>query len=358
LLNNVTPNKTDWKNADVIKNISDDMKAKAKQKVNLRILSEKENLNSSTLRYYAKLNNAQINILGAGGFPFFTDYALEIKKEFGDSSNFQQISDGLLEKKYLRTFEEFKKIDFKNGEQIILYKIRQKIAEDITIDSLKIKIQNSAAIFFQKYIKSVSTLECKIVFDDSVKAINGKIKSLKIRSGQAALDKIIFRGFQYINDKAGNNTDIPLKNIELELKDFEYCVHSLMMRDKFEILSVKEFRINSFTFSPVDLKTYIEVSSKNNISVNNIFFADSKIIIKGQNNKLNSGFEINLNIQQNQNSNLTFKIEKCTVGGIAIPTSIADYMIESYNPLIKGTEAVFEFKLGKLMMNENTISIQ
>lgn len=357
VVNNVTSDKTEWKNSEVIKNISDDMKVKGKQKINLRILSEKENFNSSTLRYYAKLNNAQINILGAEGFPFFTDYAIEIKKELNDSSRFQTGVGSLLENKYSRTFEEVKKFNLKNGEQISLYKLRQKIADDIMIDSLKEKIENSAVNFFKKYINSDSVLSCKIVFDDSVRAINGKIKSLKINSKQAVVDKTIFRSLQYINDKTENNTGIPLNNIEFELRDFEYCVHSLMMHDKFEILSLKEFRINSLTLSPLDLKTYIEASSKNNISVHNISFDEGKITIKGQNNKFNSGFEIVLKLQQNKNTNPSFRVEKCTAGCIVIPTVIADYMIETYNPVIIGSESVSEFKLGKFMMDANTITI-
>ncbi|MBN8571037.1 MAG: glycosyltransferase family 39 protein, partial [Ignavibacteria bacterium] len=362
LLNNITPDKSNWKNTEVIKSISDDMKAKGKQKVNLRILSETENFNSSTLRYYAKLNNSQINILGAEGFLFFSDYVIEIKKTLNDSNSFKTNTGSLVENKYSRTFEEFKNFDLKNSDQILLHRIRQKIAEDITIDSLKDKIERSAGKFFAKYIKSDSVPICKIVFEDSILAINGKIKSLKIISKKSAVNKIIFRGFDYINSKDESGTGIPAENFELELADLEYCVNSLMTEDKFEILTLKKVKLNSFELHPSDLKSYIEESSGKKITVSDISFDTSfnsnRIKITGQNNKINSEFEVNLSILQNQNSNLTIKIEKCKIGGIAIPTSIADYMSESYNPLIKGTQTVFEFKLGKLLMNENTISIQ
>lgn len=362
LVNNVTPDKINWKNSEVIKIISDDMKAKGKQKVNLRILSEEENFNSSTLRYYTKLNNAQINILGAEGFPFFSDYVIEIKKQLNDSNSFKTNTGSLIENKYSRTFEEFKKFDLKNGEQILLHRIRQKIAEDITIDSLKDKIEKSAGNFFRKYIKSDSVPICKIVFEDSIRAINGKIKSLKIISKKSKVDKIFFRGFDYMNSKDESSIGIPAENFELELVDLEYCVNNVMAADKFEILTLKKVKLNSFELHPSDLKSYIEELSGKKITVSgisfDISFNNNRIKITGQNNKISSEFEIVLGLVQNQNSNLTFNLEKCKIGGIAIPTLIADFMSESYNPLIKGTQTVFEFKLGKLLMNENTISIQ
>ena len=200
-----------------------------RQKANLRILSEEENLNSSTLRYYAKLNNAQINILGAEGFPFFSDYVIEIKKQLNDSNSFKTNTGSLIENKYSRTFEEFKKFDLNNDEQILLHRIRQKIAEDITIDSLKDKIEKSAGNFFRKYIKSDSVPICKIVFEDSISAITGKIKSLKIISKKSKVDKIIFRGFDYMNSKDKSSIGIPAENFDLELVDLEYCVNNLSL---------------------------------------------------------------------------------------------------------------------------------
>jgi hypothetical protein len=358
LINNVTPDKTKWGNDEVIKNISEDMKAKGKQKANLRILSAEENLNSSTLQYYTKLYNVRINILGVEGFPFFTDYAIEITKDLNDSSRFKVNTGMLSGNKYSRTFEEIKKINLKEGEQIILYRLRQKIAEDISIDSLKKKIEKSAGNFFRKYIQSDSIPACRIVFSDSVEAINGKIKSLKISSGLSLVNKIILRGLQYINAGEDMSTGIPMNNFEMELNDLEYDIHSLINDDKFGILSLKKVRINSFELSPSALKTYIQESSGENISVNEISFKDNRVKINGRNNKINTGFEVSLSIVQNPDSNLLFKIEEFKIADIPISSAILNYMTEIYNPVIKGMESVYEFKLAKFMMNDSTIYIR
>lgn len=354
LLNNITPDKSNRKNAEVIKMISDDMKAKAKQKVNLRILSEEENFNTSTLRYYAKLNDANINILGEEGFPFFSDYVIEIKKQLNDSSSFKTNTGSLIENKYSRTFEEFKKIDLKNGEQILLHRIRQKIAEDISIDSLKSKIEKSAKSFFSNYILPGSNLSCKIITADSIALSNGKIKSLKIFSNTGSVSTKLLRAFQYINMTSDNlnPVTIPFNNFEIILNGLDYSIQSLMQSDKFEILSLNEFKITSLEVSNESLESFLLKKTSQPVVI-----IEHDIISVKNIRKFIFDYDISLLISTS-NSLPEFKIIHSEFFGIPLPSSVSNYMFTRYNPIFKGFDAVPVFKTGKLVYSQNKISIK
>ncbi|MBS1493522.1 MAG: glycosyltransferase family 39 protein [Bacteroidetes bacterium] len=351
VVTNITPDKTNWKNAEVIKVISDDMKSRGKQKANLRLLSEEENFNSSTLRYYAKLVNAPINILGADGFPFFSDYTIEIKKEIKDSNGVQTNPGSLLENKYARTFEEIKKFDLKNGEQILLFKIRQKIAEDISIDSLKEKIEKSAEKFFGKYIIPPQKIVCKIISGDSISLSNGKIKSLKISCDSGLASTKLFRGFQYINSADSNPLPsvMPFNKFEFVLNGLEYNIQSLMDSDKFQILSLNEYKITSLEITNENLETYLlKKTAQPTVKIN------QNIIEIKNGDKFN---EITLLISES-NSLPEFKITHSELFGIPLPYFITNYMFSKYNPIFKGTDAVPVFKTGKLVFSQNKMSIK
>lgn len=353
VVNNVTPDKTDWKNTEVIKNISDDMKIKGKQKANLRLLLEKESFNSSSLRYYAKLNNSQINILGGEGFPFFADYVLEIKKEYKDSI-FKTSTGGLLENKYARTFEEIKKFDLKTGEQILLYRVRQKIVEDILIDSLKQKIEKSAGKFFGKYIIPPQKIVCRILSGDSVSISNGKIKSLKIFCDTGMASTKLFRGFQYIN--SAEDTQIPtvlsFNNFGFELNGIEYNIQSLLESDKFEILSLAEYKITSLEITNKNLESFLrKKTSEPNVTI------DQNIVSINNGQKAITNYNISFSIIES-NSLPIFNITQSEFFGFPLPSVISNYMFTKYNPIFKGADAVPVFKSGKLIFAPDKISIK
>lgn len=348
VLANNSPDKTNWKNADVIKTINEDRIKDKKAKVNLRVFSREENFNSSTLQYYTNSYNASVNILGSEGYPFFTDYVVILN----DSSDKKSIKDSI---GFLKTFKELQKFEITENLHGAIYKVNQDANFDLYADSLKLALSKSLEEFLVKIFKPNSNPQLEINFGDSVSVFRGKIKSVKFNSESAQLNKMIFRGLQYIPGNT-DTTGLPVKNFTAELKDLEFNINALINSDRLEILSLREFRINSLELSADDLKSYIEKSSRDKATVQNVSLDNNVVNIFGRYNQSYS-FDLSLMISQTPYTNLKFEIVRFTLSGFNVPASFANYMVEKYNPLIKGVEAIGEFHLGKFTTADGKIKI-
>lgn len=356
VLSSISPDKTNWKNSDVIKVINEDRIRDKKAKVNLRVLTPEENFNTSTLQYYSNLNNAPINILGAEGFPFFTDYIVELKsgKERHKESDLLPDTNTLY-----KTFKKLETFNIASDLEAKVYKRNQDANFDLYADSLKSVLTNSLGNFFIKTFKPADKPELEINFGDSASLFRGKIKSVKFKSDEAQLNKMIFRGIKYIlnNDSAYTGDDLSVKNLKVALNDLEFNINSLIYVNRFEILSLKDFKIETLELNPDDIKSYIEKTGKGKAVTLNSAFNNNSISITGRYN-YDYNFDILLSLSQGRDSNLDFRIDKFSFAGFAIPQWLTNYMLEKYNPVIKGSNEIERFQIGKFTVTDNKILIK
>lgn len=355
VLANISPDKLNWRNADMIKTINEDRIKDKKQKVNLRVFPREENFNSSTLLYYSNSYNAPINMLGAEGFPFFTDYLVILEDR---NIKFKENDSLPHSNELLKTFKELQKFEITKDLQVVLYKKNQDANFDLNSDSLKSSLTNLLGKFLIKIFKPVDKPKMEFNLGDSSAVFRGKIKSIRFHSDEAQLNKMIFRGIQYNfnNDSTNNESYLPVKNLEVELKDLEFNVNSFVNYGRIEILSLKEFTITSLEITPDHFKSYLEKISKGKVVIENVSFQNNVINFSGR-YKDNYSFELALVISRTSDSNLSFKIEDRKLSGFSIPSWLLNFMLESYNPLIKGDDAVGEFRIGKFTTADGKIII-
>lgn len=341
---NSYPEKNSWHNDEIIKLINEDKASDKKNKVNLRVFSREDNLNPSTLAYYANLDNAGINVLGADGFPFFTDYYIEIvdiKEENESHTN---------PPAYNPTFKEMK--NFTAGNTFItLYKSNQDVNYSLPYDLLKQKLSTSASEFFRRYIHSSQKIECKVITEDSSSIFRGKIKSLKISCEGGSTSTKLFRGFQYINSSADSiiSAALPFTSFEFELNNVEFNLNSLIQSDKFELLSASEYKITSLEITNKNLEEFLQKKNAAPIvKINN-----NTIEIKNG-DKFD---EISFLISE-KNSLPVFYITNGQFFGIPLSSFILNYMFSKYNPLFKGADAIPVFHTGRLFFSQDKILIK
>ena len=336
--------KISWHNDEIIKLINDDKAADKKGKVNLRVFSREDNLNPSTMAYYSNLKNVGINVLGADGFPFFTDYYIETGRIRGES-------DGHINPPaYNPTFKEMK--SFTAGSTFInLYKSKQDVNYSLSYDSLKQKLTLAASNFFRKYITPSQKIECKIITEDSSFIFRGKIKSLKISCAGRFASTKLFRGFQYINAGADtiSSATLPFTNFEFELNKVEFNLNSLIQSNKFELLSTYQYKITSLEITIKNLEEFL--LKKNAGPVVNI---NNNIIEIKNGGKFD---EISFLVSE-KNSMPVFHITQGKIFGIPLPSFILNYMFSKYNPVFKGTAAITDFLTGKITFSQDKISIK
>lgn len=337
--------KISWHNDEIIKLINDDKASDKKGKVNLRVFSREDNLNPSTLAYYSNLNNAGINVLGADGFPFFTDYYIEAVRIRGESEGH------INPPAYNPTFKEMK--SFTTGNTfIILYKSKQDVNYSLPYDSLKLKLSLSASDFFNRYIYSSEKIECKVITEDSSSIFRGKIKSLKISCVGGNTSTKLFRGFQYINSSADSLTNsklLPFTNFEFELNNVEFNLNPLIQSGKFELLSALEYKITSLEITNKNLEEFLwKKNAAPVVEINN------NIIEIKNGDKFD---EVSFLISE-KNSVPEFHITNGKFFGISLPSFIINYMFSKYNPVFKGTAAITDFRTGKITFSQDKISIK
>ncbi|MBN8572116.1 MAG: hypothetical protein J0M18_21040, partial [Ignavibacteria bacterium] len=196
--------------------------------------------------------------------------------------------------------------------------------------------------------------DCKILSPDSISICNGKIKSLKISCDTVFVSTKLLRGFQYINSQQDtqNSNTLLFTKFAFDLNGLDYNIQSLMGSDKFELLSLTEFKITSLEVTKVSLESFLfkklsepsVIINSNNISINN-------------RDDFSISYSISFSISEN-NSSPEFKLTQSEFLGIPLPSSISNYMFTRYNPIFKGFDAVPVFKTGKLVFSQNKISIK
>ena len=341
---NSYPERNSWHNDEIIKLINEDKASDKKNKVNLRVFSREDNLNPSTLTYYSNLNNAGINVLGADGFPFFTDYYIKTNRIRGESEGHIDLP------AYNPVFKEMK--SFASGNTFItLYKLKQDVNYSLPYDSLKQKLSSSASEFFRRYIHSSQKIECKVITEDSSSIFRGKIKSLKISCEGGSTSTKLFRGFQYINSSADSiiSAALPFTSFEFELNNIELNLNSLIQSDKFELLLASEYKITSLEITNKNLEEFLQKKNAAPIvKINN-----NTIEIKNG-DKFD---EVSLLISE-KNSLPVFYITNGQFFGISLSSFILNYMFSKYNPLFKGADAIQVFHTGRLFFSQDKILIK
>jgi hypothetical protein len=335
--------KISWHNDEIIKLIQDDKSSEKKSKVNLRVFSREDNINPSTLAYYSNLNNAGINVLGKEGFPFFTDYYIEISRIRGGDEELTYPP------AYNPVFKEMK--TFESGNTfIVLYKKKQDFNYSVSYDSLEQKIIPSAINFFGRYISPWQKIDCKIITEDSSSIFKGKIKSLKISCKEGYASTKLFRAFQYIDstDNISSTKPLPFGNFEFELNGVEFNLSSLIQSGKFEILSASQYKISSLELTNKNLEEFLfKKSAAPVVKINN-----NLIEIKNGDKFDEIAFLIS-----EKNSVPVFKITNGKIFKIPLPSFLINYMFSKYNPVFKGMGTITDFRTGKLTFSQDKISI-
>ncbi len=339
-------------NLSILNLVEEDRIKNKKERSILRVIPDEPNFNNSTLKYYAKINNYPVNILGLSGFPLFTDYAIvktgSMEFEKPDSKRIALTNELLSDTSQLsEIFAELKKIEMQSGDDLILFKPENIIDANINLDSLKQKIYSSSENFLKKYLKPKNKFKYEIIFNDTLGALSGNVKSLKIFSEETEFGDFSFK-------------DIGLKinNFEIDIKDFDYAMKTLLKYNKLDILSMNGLEVSSLEINSTDLKDYIEKSTGNKVQIKNISLENNLIQIEGHSNQMNTDFLLELMLTQAEDSNLNFKIEKCRIFSITVPAFLLNFMLSNYNPLIKGIEFIKDFKLNKLEIKNNKIIIK
>lgn len=352
VLADLTPVKSENYNLQVLNLIEDDMIKDKKQVSVLRVIPNIPNFNNSTLKYYAKIKNYPVNILGLSGFPLFTDYAA-VKtgnSVIGNSDNKRTaLTSELLSdtSQFSEIFKEFGKIEMDDNSKLILLKPQYTAEQTISTDSLKQKIFFSSENFLKKYFRPKDNYKFEIVFDDTAAALSGQVKLLKIYSAETEFGDFSFK-----------ETGLKINNFEIDMKNFNYAMVTLMKYNKLDILSMNGIEINSLEINSADLKDYIEKSTGGKVQILNISFENNLIHIEGHSNQLNTDFLLEINLSQTEDSNLVFMIEKCRIFNISVPVFLLNFMLGNYNPLIKGIEFIKDFKLNKLEIKNNKLIIK
>lgn len=352
LLNNLSPVQFENYNLKLLDIINAERIKEKKETALIRMIPDEPNFNNSTMKYYARLKNYPVNVLGINGFPLFTNYAVvqKINSQFtSKDSKRMELTAGLLSDTsgLSKIFHKFEIINIPDGNAIIIFKPDNKRDTSISGDSLKAKIVYSSENFLKRYLKPESNFNSEIEFADHESALSGNVKLLRLISGNTEFGDFAFK-------KDG----LKLTNFEIEIKEFSYIMKSLLDENKLDIISINGLKVNSLEISADDLKEYIEKSSSGKVKIKNISFEDNLISIEGYSEQLNTEFYIDLILLQNAESNLTFEIKKCKIFNIAFPSTLLNYMLSNYNPLIKGIEFIKEFKLNKLEVSNNKITIK
>jgi 4-amino-4-deoxy-L-arabinose transferase-like glycosyltransferase len=352
VISDLSPVKFENYNLSVLNLIEEDRIKNKRESSVLRVIPDEPNFNNSTLKYYAEIKNYPVDILGLSGFPLFTDYAVvwngisetgnadskraNLTKELlGDTSQLADI------------FKVFKKVSMKDGNELVIFKPSNAADTALSVDTLKSKIFASSENFLKKYLKPKNNFTFKISFEDTLSALSGNVKSLGIFSEEAEFGDFSFK-----------ETGLKINNFDIDIKDFDYAIQSLLKYNRLDILSMKGIEVNSLEINSSDLKDYIEKSTGNKIQIIDISFENNLITIEGHSSELNTDFHLELILTKTEDSNLTFKIMKCVIFHIPVPAFLLNYMTQNYNPLIKGIGFIKDFRLNKLEIKNNQIIIK
>ncbi|MDZ4712203.1 MAG: glycosyltransferase family 39 protein [bacterium] len=350
VLSEMAPVKFENYNLKVLDLIEEDRIKNKKERSVLRVIPDEQNFNNSTLKYYAKIKDCPLTILGLSGFPLFTDYVV-VKTGVSESLDNKRttITDGLMSdtSRLSGIFKTFDRVRMQDGNELVLFKPDVTVDTSVNTDLLKTRIFSSFENFLKKYLRTKNGFSYDIIFNDTVSALSGNIKSIKIFTEEAEFGDFSFK-----------ETGLKVNKFGIDITELDYAMQSLLRFNSMDILSMKGLEINSLEISATDLKNYIERSTDNKVLVKNISFENNLIRIEGHSNQLNTDFLLVLRILQTEDTNLIFKIEKCRIFNVCLPDFLLNYMLGNYNPLIKGMEFIKDFKLNKFEINDNKIMIR
>lgn len=344
------PNKSNWKQLEILNTINDEMQETQKSRAVLSIIPDEVNFNRQSFDYIIKRERLPIQLIGTSGFPFLSNYVLiKMGKSAEDADQRGTITKEVIENSQQLNplYTKMKSFKLPDGTVAGLFRITPSVVKNVSSALVLQKFRKHLNDFLERYIRIVKDFSLTISESDSNRIMHGYVKNISLNISEADLGDFAFK-----------DTGLRVRNINLELIDVVFNPLLLIDRDSLQLLSFSGVHFNSMTIKSKDLKDYIENSSNHNTIVKSLSLNNGKINLDIKIPKSKLDIKTGVKLWTIKNENIEFIVTGFRINSIPIHPLILNILTDSYNPLLKGLYFLSDFKIGTLSLSNNKLMIK
>jgi len=346
------PGNADWGQQSILETIDRERSQQGEQIVNLRVIPDYVYFNNATFEYYTKLKHSRVKISGTSGFPLFTDYVAVKTNDIGMDSPErarEMLTRNILSDSARSTalFQPVNSFVLPDSSEAMLFRVVpctiDSISPEKLVDELKILLDQ----FVRRYFKPITGYSISVVESEHTQTLRGHVSSIEVR-----IEKAEFGDFAF------NPLGLPVEDVDVRIDDVVFDPCALLAKNELNILSIGKLRIRGLAIAAKDLKNYAEQSSNGDITLDAVEIHDGVVRMLGQSKNLGMRFDVALHLALVGKQNIAFRIEHASIGIMPLPTSVLNFMTDSFNPLITGLGFLSEVRIGALKLEHNHLTIR